>query len=63
MKIRENLAHLIDVKTITTFIVLILFSYLAITGKVNGEDVVRVTLIIITFFFAKKSDQSEGEGL
>lgn len=56
MKLIENLSNLIDVKTIVTFTVMAVFTYLAVTGKITTENVMQVTLIIITFFFAKKSE-------
>lgn len=52
----DQIKKLIDVKTIVTFVVIAVFAYLAITGKITVENVMQVTLVIITFFFAKKSD-------
>lgn len=54
----NELKALIDVKTITTFIILSVFSYLAISGKITPDNVVQVTFVIITFFFAKKSSET-----
>ena len=57
---KEKLAKLIDVKTIVTFIVVTVFSYLALIGKIEPKDFMAVVLMIITFFFAKKvSDKEE----
>ena len=56
MTFREKLAKLIDVKTIVTFMVVGVFSYLAVIGKIEPKDFMAVVLMIITFFFAKKSD-------
>ena len=56
MTFRERLAKLIDVKTIVTFMVVGVFSYLAVIDKIEPKDFMGVVLMIITFFFAKKSD-------
>ena len=56
---KEKFAKLIDVKTIVTFIVVVVFSYLAVIGKIEPKDFMAVVLMIITFFFAKKSDKEE----
>ena len=54
---KERLSRLIDVKTIVTFAVVGVFSYLAVIGKIEPKDFMGVVLMIITFFFAKKSDK------
>jgi hypothetical protein len=54
---KEKLAKLIDVKTIVTFAVVGVFSYLAVVGKIEPKDFMGVVLMIITFFFAKKSSE------
>ena len=54
---KEKLAKLIDVKTIVTFAVVGVFSYLAVIGKIEPKDFMGVVLMIITFFFAKKSSE------
>lgn len=61
MSIKERLAKLIDVKTVVTFMVVGVFSYLAVVDRVETKDFMAVVLMIITFFFAKKADQAEGK--
>lgn len=61
MSIKERLAKLIDVKTVVTFMVVGVFSYLAVVDRVETKDFMAVVLMIITFFFAKKADQTEGK--
>lgn len=51
----KELLKLIDVKTIVTFAVVGVFSYLSIVGKIEPKDLMAVVLMVITFFFAKKS--------
>ena len=54
--IKDKLARLIDVKTVVTFTVIGVFSYLAVIGKIEPKDFMAVVLMIVTFFFAKKSE-------
>lgn len=54
---KDQFSKLIDVKTIVTFTVIAVFAYLSVTGKVSAENFMQVALIIITFFFAKKSSE------
>lgn len=56
---KDKLANLIDVKTIVTFAVVGVFSYLSITGKIEPKDLMAVVLMVITFFFAKKSTEDK----
>ena len=56
MTLKERLARLIDVKTVVTFTVIGVFSYLAVIGKIEPKDFMGVVLMIVTFFFAKKSE-------
>ena len=50
---KDNFAKLISVKSIVTFTVIGVFAYLSVIGKVSAENFMQVTLVIITFFFAK----------
>lgn len=52
----EKIAKLIDVKTIVTFTVVGIFAYLAVVDKITPENVMVVVSMIVTFFFAKKSE-------
>jgi hypothetical protein len=56
MSLKEKFAKLIDVKTVVTFTVIGVFSYLAVIGKIEPKDFMAVVLMIVTFFFAKKSE-------
>jgi hypothetical protein len=56
MDFGKNAAALIKVKTIVTFVVMYVFTYLSITGKITPNKVMEVVLVIIAFFFAKKDD-------
>ena len=56
---KERFSKLIDVKTLVTFAVVGVFSYLAVVGRIEAKDFMGVVLMIITFFFAKKATDKE----
>lgn len=56
---KNKLANLIDVKTIVTFIVIGVFAYLAVKGRISTDNVMIVVTSIISFFFAKTSSKNE----
>lgn len=53
---KNKIADLIDVKSIVTFTVIGVFAYLAVIGKVEPKDFMIIVTSIITYFFAKRSD-------
>lgn len=58
---KEKLANLIDVKSIITISLTICFAVLALTGVINGDDFMTTFLIIITYYFTKKTDETVSE--
>lgn len=60
----DRLAKLIDVKSIVTIILTVVFSLLAVTGKVQSDQFLTVFTVIIAFYFgtqAQKIADSKGE--
>lgn len=57
---KEKLAKLIDVKSIVTFVLTILFCVLAYKGTITGEQVNMIFTTVIAFYFgtqvAKKTE-------
>ncbi len=49
----EKLAALIDVKSLMSLAILVVFVTLALTGVLPEDKVMEVILIIVTFYFAK----------
>ena len=58
---KEKLAKLIDLKSIVTLIVVIVYSVLVITGKVQVDGYKELVLIVMTFYFAKNDKKEEKE--
>lgn len=54
MKIKDRIAKLIDLKSIITLIVTIIFSYGFIVDKIEAKDFVMIVVMIFTFYFNKK---------
>ena len=57
----KNLAALIKVKTIVTFVVLTVYVVLALRGDITPENVQSLTLMVITFYFGTQLDKGKTE--
>ncbi len=53
----KNLAALIKVKTIVTFIVCLVFAIMALTGKIDADKVMQVVLVVIAFYFGTQTEK------
>lgn len=53
----KNLANLIKVKTIVTLVIIAVFAYLALTGKVEPENVMYVVTTVIAFYFGTQHEK------
>ena len=58
---KEKIAKLIDLKSIVTLIVVIVYSVLVLTGKVPIDGYKELVLIVMTFYFAKNDKKEEKE--
>lgn len=54
---KERLAKLIDVKTITTFAIVGTICYLGIVGKISPENMFQLALIIIGFYYGTQKEK------
>ena len=60
----KQLTELIDVKTIVTLIVMVVFAVLALSGKITADNVMIVTSTVVAFYFGtqhqkKGADKAE----
>ena len=53
----ENLAKLVNVKTIVTFVIVAVFAVLALKGEITPENVQNVTLMVIAFYFGTQYEK------
>ena len=60
----KELKKLIDLKSIITIILVCVFSFMTIKGKITADQFLPILTMIITFYFAKpdkKENKNEGE--
>ena len=56
---REKLAKLINVKSIITILLTIVFSYLSISGDIQPDQFMTVFTVIISFYFGTKKKKKD----
>ncbi len=56
-KIFENLAALIKVKTIVTLVVISVFAFLALAGRIDGDSVMLIVSTVIAFYFGTVAEK------
>lgn len=56
---KDKIAKLIDLKSIVTLIVVIVYSALVITKTVTADGYKEIVLIVMTFYFAKPNKKEE----
>ena len=56
----KNLANLIKVKTLVTFVVLVVFAVLSLKGDISPDNVMIITSSVIAFYFGTQHEKKEG---
>ena len=59
MKIREKLAKLIDIKSIVTILLTLVFCYLSITGVIAAQLFMTIFVVVIGFYFGTQSEKKK----
>lgn len=59
--ILEKLAKLINVKTIITLLLAVVFSILTLSGVITGTDFMTIFVMVITYYFTRRTDTNEKE--
>ena len=54
---KENIAKLINVKTIITFALMAVFSILALKGTISADTVMIVVTTVIAFYFGTQHEK------
>ncbi len=57
----KNLANLIKVKTIVTLILTVVFSVMAIQGRINTEQFIVIFTTVIAFYFGTQTEKNKNE--
>lgn len=58
---KKKLAKLIDVKSIVTIVLTIVFATLALTERITGQDFLTVFTVIISFYFGTQTQKGKTE--
>lgn len=56
-EIAKNLANLIKVKTIVTFLILAVFAVLAMRGDISPDKVDTLTMTVVAFYFGTQHER------
>lgn len=59
---KEKLAKLINVKSLVTLALTVVFAYLAAVGKVSAEQFLTVFTVIIAFYFGTQTQKNADKG-
>lgn len=57
---KEKFVKLIDVKSIMTLLITVIFCALAILGRVNAEQFIVIFTTIVAFYFGTQSEKKNG---
>ena len=58
-QIMKNLAGLLKVKTIVTFVVTLVFAVLALCGKVDADQVMVILSMVISFYLGTQHEKKD----
>ena len=56
---KEKLAKLINVKSIVTLLLTLVFAYLAIDKTITGQEFLTIFTVIISFYFGTQSNKND----
>lgn len=56
----KNFANLVKVKTIVTIVVVSIYAYLAVTGKITADNVMIITSMVVSFYFGTQAEKKGG---
>ena len=57
MEVKKRLAKLIDVKSIMTLLLTIVFCVMALSGVITGEQFLTIFVTIVGFYFGTQSQK------
>ena len=61
MTIRERIAKLIDVKSLSTLTMVGVFAFLSITGKVSSDQFLTIFTVVVSFYFGTQAGKKKEE--
>lgn len=57
----EKMSKLVDVKSIVTLMIVLVFCYLAIVGRITGDQFLIIVTTVISFYFGTQHQKSTQE--
>ena len=57
--ILQKIGSLIKVKTIVTFVVVAVFSVLALQGRIQPDNVMIIVSMVVSFYFGPQHEKAE----
>lgn len=61
MKLLENIASLIKVKTIVTLVVMAVFAVLSLRGDISADNAMLVVSMVISFYFGSVAEKKNAK--
>lgn len=58
---KEKFAKLIDVKSIVTIILTLVFAFLSVTGNISPEHFITIFMVVIGFYFGTQYQKKANE--
>lgn len=58
---KQRLAKLIDVKSIITIVMTTVFAYLAVAGKITGDQFLVIFTTVVAFYFGTQKGKADGK--
>ena len=59
-KLIDNVADLIKVKTLATFVIVAVFAVLALRGSITADNVMIIVSTVIAFYFGTQHEKGSG---
>lgn len=59
---KERLAKLINIKSIVTLLLTVVFSYLSIIKVISGKDFLTIFTVVIAFYFGTQTEKRNTGG-
>lgn len=60
MEILKSVANLIKVKTIVTFVVILVFAALALRGDISADNAMIIISMVVSFYFGTQHEKNGG---
>ena len=58
---KERLAKLIDVKSLMTLVLTLVFSYLSVVGEISPQQFLTIFTMIVGFYFGTQNAKKESD--